>query len=67
MTLTNELGINELFQIFPENILGTTLNYIENNKISLMQFIGILSLLGHTHNKYQECYPKLKQYLKINF
>ena len=67
MTLTNELGINELFQIFPENILDTTLNYIENNKISLMQFIGILSLLEHTHNKYQECYPKLKQYLKINF
>lgn len=66
MTLTNELGINELFQIFPENILDTTLNYIENNKISLMQFIGILSLLEHTHNKYQECYPKLKQYLKIN-
>lgn len=67
MTLTNELGINELFQIFPENILDTTLNYIENNKISLMQFIGILSLLEHTNNKYEECYPKLKQYLKINF
>lgn len=66
MTLTNELGINELFQIFPENILDTALNYIENNKISLMQFIGILSLLEHTHNRYEEFYPELRQYLKIN-
>lgn len=67
MTLTNELGINELIQGFPETILNTSLNYIKNNKISFVQFIGILSLFDYINNKNEEHYPKLKEYFKYNF
>lgn len=67
MTLTNELGIDELIQSFPETILNTSLNYIENNKIGLIQFIGILALFDHINNKNEEYYSELKQYFNCNF
>jgi len=66
MTLINEFGINELFESSPETLLDNSVNYIDTHKISLVQFIGILSLFEHTFNKYKEYYPKLKKYFEIN-
>jgi len=66
MALINEFGIDELFESNPETLLDNSVNYIDTHKISLVQFIGILSLFGHTFNKYEEYYPKLKKYFEIN-
>ncbi|MBD5402328.1 hypothetical protein HDR58_05960, partial [bacterium] len=53
MTLINEFGIDELFKNNPETLLYYSVSYIETHKISLIQFIGLLSLFGYTYNKYE--------------
>lgn len=67
MTLMNELGIAELLKGITDNSLESAIIYIENNKISLLQFIGTLSLCAYTHNTYSKYYEKLKKILKSKF
>lgn len=67
MPLTNELGIEELFDGMAENSLKNAVIFLESNNVSVLQFIGTLSLFAHTHEPFSQYRDRLKSILANKF
>lgn len=66
MNLINEIGISELIEKISVETVDSAFDYIKNNDINLLQFIGFLSLFAHTTEKsYYDYVRDINKILKI--
>lgn len=62
MGLMNELGLSELIEGMTAPTIDSAIKYISNNTISVIQFIGFLSLFAHTTDKsYYDYIEKIEE------